>query len=146
MQRLSPWLTASVRVRRSAEHFPGSVECVVANERLLHINCARKSGLVSSADFCPASVGRVTDPPSPPPCSCAQSPTRSQTGLLETVCFDVVSKAATTATRCFQLHVSKCRYCAQEGESLKSLAESYFTGVCLHVCLWCAGSYLTGHR
>ena len=43
------------------------------------------------------------------------------------MCFDLVTKISVKATRCFKLHVGKCRYCAQQGESLKSLAESYFT-------------------
>ena len=59
-----------------------------------------------------------------------QSPTRTQTGFLQKVCFDATTHVAVRATRCFYMHVGKCRYCAQEGDSLKSLAESYFTGVC----------------
>ena len=46
------------------------------------------------------------------------------------MCFDATTHVAVRATRCFYMHVGKCRYCAQEGDSLKSLAESYFTGVC----------------
>jgi len=55
------------------------------------------------------------------------SPTRTQTGFLQKVCFDATTHVAVRATRCFYMHVGKCRYCAQEGDSLKSLAESYFT-------------------
>ena len=55
------------------------------------------------------------------------TPQRDQTGLLKRVCIDAVSKAARTATRCFTLHVSKCRYCAQPGETMQSLADSFQT-------------------
>jgi len=56
------------------------------------------------------------------------SPSRAQTGLHEKACFHVMTTVGVTSARCFVLHVSKCRYCAQRDESLKTLAASYFTG------------------
>ena len=59
-------------------------------------------------------------------------PSRTQSGLIKTVCFDSKTQTTKKNTRCFTFHVSKCRYCAQKGETLQSLADSFYTG---YICM-----------
>lgn len=50
------------------------------------------------------------------------------------MCIDSATFTTKKITRCFIFHVSKCRYCAQAGETLQSLADSFYTGlVCVGV-------------
>jgi hypothetical protein len=60
-----------------------------------------------------------------------QIPARTQSGLMQTVCIDSATLTTKKLTRCFIFHVSKCRYCAQAGETLQSLADSFYTGLVL---------------
>uniref|UniRef100_A0A7S1HLK0 LysM domain-containing protein n=1 Tax=Hemiselmis andersenii TaxID=464988 RepID=A0A7S1HLK0_HEMAN len=67
------------------------------------------------------------------------SPSRSQTGLVSRVCFNARAKSVHVAERCFSVLVSKCRYCAQAGESLMAIAESFQTD---WLQLWGANAHL----
>jgi len=67
-------------------------------------------------------------------------PARTQSGLIKTTCFDSSTKTTQKFRRCFTFHVSKCRYCAQQGETLQSLAESYHTD---WLQIWAASTHLT---
>lgn len=67
------------------------------------------------------------------------TPARSQSGLKKTVCVDSATKTRVKAKRCFMFHVSKCRYCAQQGQTLQAVAESYYTD---WLQIWAANTHL----
>jgi len=54
-------------------------------------------------------------------------PSRVQSGLDAKVCVDAATMGDQLERRCFFFHVGKCRYCAQVGETLHSLADSFGT-------------------
>jgi hypothetical protein len=67
-------------------------------------------------------------------------PARTQSGLRRKVCIDSATLTTKKITRCFIFHVSKCRYCAQAGETLQSLADSFYTD---WLQIWAANTHLT---